>query len=78
MDSSIFSMDDYKTLTTYGYNQINLQHKIADKGHLDEVRSLAYAIQYGGDWPILFWEQLQAIRIAFATGSSFQKNEHNE
>ncbi len=38
----------------------------ADKGHLAERRAFAEAIRGGGAWPIPFWQQQQAMQIAFA------------
>ena len=63
-DGKVLVLDDYKRLAVYGARAGGLERKTVDKGHLDELRALARTIQKGGEWPIPFWQQVQATKIA--------------
>ena len=65
-DGKTYHLDDYKNLTAYGSNAPALTARHADKGHTQELRRFARAVQEGGPWPIPLWQQLQATRISFA------------
>ena len=67
---NVITMDDYKKLVTIGNRRITFQEKIADKGHLNELKVLAESIKSGTDWPIPLWQQLQAMRIALEVDKS--------
>lgn len=59
-------MDDYKTLLIHGAKSETAGLRVADKGHLQELKAFGEAIKSGGEWPILLWQQLQAMETAFA------------
>ena len=64
LEGKILRMEDYRMLKIFGSKMNGLHKTKEDKGHLEELRMLAKAIQEGGDWPIPLWEQVQATRIA--------------
>jgi hypothetical protein len=51
-------------MTYTGMKRKKIETAIPEKGQLEELKHLATAINAGGDWPIPFWEQEQATRIA--------------
>lgn len=64
-DGKVIALDDYKKLSGSGVRVPALIGKVPDKGQKEELEALAQTIQKGGEWPIPFWQQLQATRIAF-------------
>ena len=64
MDGKVFAIDDYKRLVVFGSKEKRFESKIVDKGHKDELEAFSMAIQKGGEWPILLWQQVQATEIA--------------
>lgn len=64
-DGEVFELNDYRTLSMYGTRVEKHNTKIADKGHLQELRDFAQTINSGGNWPIPLWQQLQAMDISF-------------
>jgi predicted dehydrogenase/threonine dehydrogenase-like Zn-dependent dehydrogenase len=59
-------LDDYVSLRCYGFQGPEITLKTQDKGHYDELQAFGEAVLQQGKWPIELWEQLQAMRIAFA------------
>ena len=43
----------------------DLHTKICEKGQREEIEAFAQCILKGGTWPILLWQQIQAMKIAF-------------
>jgi len=64
-DGRVFELDDYQALTIHGTKAEKHTLKLADKGHLEELRSFAQAIKAGGEWPIPLWQQRQAMEISY-------------
>lgn len=64
-DGRILELDDYHELRVHGSDVPGLKTRRVDKGHVPELVAFAEAIAGGGDWPIPFWQQVQATRIAF-------------
>ena len=65
VDGKVIMMDDYKKLTITGANVAGFETKLTDKGQKEELEAFAHAIRQGGEWPIPFWQQLQATEISF-------------
>jgi predicted dehydrogenase len=65
-DGRVFEFDDYQALAIHGSKLEKHTLKLADKGHLEELRAFADAIKMGGEWPIPLWQQLQAMEISYA------------
>jgi len=66
VDGQVLHLDDYKTLALHGGRSKTDNLRIADKGHLEELRRFSETIRTGGDWPIPLWQQSQAMEIAFS------------
>ena len=64
-DGRVFELDDYRALTVHGPKIEKHTLKLADKGHLEELRAFAQVIKAGGNWPIPLWQQLQAMEISY-------------
>jgi predicted dehydrogenase len=65
VDGKVLAMHDYKTLKITGANIKGIESKTLEKGQMEEMIAFAKAIQQGGDWPIPFWQQVQATKISF-------------
>ncbi len=63
-DEKIIKMNDYKSMEVYGMNLNPIKSKIADKGHLSELRAFNKAIKEGRE-AIPLWHQVQATEISF-------------
>jgi predicted dehydrogenase len=68
-DGRIYSLDDFKRLTSTGGKGPALTATTPDKGHREELIAFADAIRNGGAWPIPLWHQLEAMRMAFEVES---------
>jgi predicted dehydrogenase len=64
-DGRIYSLDDFKRLTSTGGQAPALTTTTPDKGHREELIAYSEAIRNGGAWPIPLWQQLEAMRMAF-------------
>lgn len=64
VDGKVLFLDDYKQLAISGSNESGIKLTAADKGHSQELRAFGQAIVSGGDWPIPWWQQVQATDIA--------------
>ena len=64
-DGRVYSLDDFKRLTTAGGKGPALTSAAPDKGHREELIAFADAIRNGEAWPIPLWQQLEAMRMAF-------------
>jgi predicted dehydrogenase len=65
-DGRVLALDDYRRLNVSGSKAAGLTSTAQEKGQKEELAALAKAIRDGGPWPIPLWQQLQAMRIAFA------------
>ncbi len=66
VDGMVISLNDYRSLTVTGNRQKPLETRASDKGQKEELQAFAAAIRGQVDWPIPFWQQLQATRISLA------------
>lgn len=64
-DGKVISLDDYKSLTIAGGKHKEWNARVIQKGQLEELEALAGCLLRGGEWPIPFWQQVQATRISF-------------
>ncbi len=64
VDGKVLVLNDYKRLTIMGDKGRDLESKVMQKGHKEELTAFARAIQQGGDWPIPLWQQVQASEIS--------------
>jgi len=64
-DGRVFELDDYQALVIHDSKKQKHRLKVANKGHLEELRAFAVAIRTSSEWPIPLWQQLQAMDIAF-------------
>ncbi|OVE82523.1 hypothetical protein BVY03_00755 [bacterium K02(2017)] len=65
-DGKVIVMTDYKSLVCKGLNQKDLNLTKIDKGHEQELKAFGQFVKNGGEWPISFWEQVQATEISFS------------
>jgi predicted dehydrogenase/threonine dehydrogenase-like Zn-dependent dehydrogenase len=66
VDGNVYSTDDFKSASGSGPSAAKLRAVVGGKGHREELVAFADAIKNGGDWPIPLWQQIEAMRIAFA------------
>ena len=64
-DGLVLSLDDYKDLNVVGSSQKGWSLKSPQKGHEEELLSLANCLLQGGEWPISFEQQKQATQMSF-------------
>lgn len=64
-DGAVYTIDDYRAFRSTNPAVKGFETKITDKGHEEELIAFAQAIMTGGEWPIPFWQQRQAMEIAF-------------
>lgn len=65
VDRTILALDNYTSLTVHGGNGKGWSSPHVQKGHMEELESLANALLRGGVWPISLEEQLTVTRISF-------------
>jgi len=65
-DSKIITMNDYRNLKGYGIKMANINSKLSDKGHYEELIAFSQAIKDGTKYPIPLWQIEQATKISFA------------
>lgn len=70
LEGKVLVLDDYRRLTIFGAQAKGIELKDSDKGQKEELADFARAIRDGGDWPIPFWQQVQATEIALAVDES--------
>jgi predicted dehydrogenase/threonine dehydrogenase-like Zn-dependent dehydrogenase len=63
-EGKVVIMNDYKQLTVAGLKGNDFSTSSVDKGHKNMLESFGEVIQSGGEWPIPFWQQVQATEIA--------------
>lgn len=64
-DGKVITLDDYKALSVTGGNHKGWESSVAQKGHFEELDSLATSIKKGGEWPISIEEQIDVMNICF-------------
>lgn len=64
-DGKVLVLTDYQSLTISGSKAKGLKTPVQDKGHNQELVEFAESILHGTEWPILLWQQIQAMEIAF-------------
>jgi len=72
-DNKIITMNDYKELKGYGIKMANINSKLSDKGHYEELIAFAQAIKDGTNYPIPLWQIEQATKISFAVEEEIKK-----
>ena len=65
IDGQVISMQDYKETLIAGSTNKGLLTKHTDKGHEEELKLFAKTIKGEIPWPNPFWQQIQAMQIAF-------------
>jgi predicted dehydrogenase len=60
----VIALDDFKSVTVSGSRKPIWSAWTMEKGHVEELRAFADALQ-GGAWPISLHDQVMATRIAF-------------
>jgi hypothetical protein len=65
VDGMVLELDDYRVTRIHGTTDKGVDTRLADKGQKDELKAFARAIRGESEWPIPFWQQLQATRISF-------------
>lgn len=66
VDGTVGEMDDYRQAHVTGGSTKSTHSSTQDKGQKEELLAFAAAIQGKADWPIPLWQQLQAMRMAYA------------
>ena len=67
VDGNVYSIDDFKAVSGKGARMPrNLPRRKAARGIARKSSPFADAIKSGGEWPIPLWQQIEAMRIAFA------------
>jgi len=72
-DNKIITMNDYRNLKGYGIKMANINSKLSDKGHYEELIAFAQAIKDGTNYPIPLWQIEQATKISFAVEEEIKK-----
>ena len=72
-DNNIITMNDYKELKGYGIKTANINSKLSDKGHYEELIAFSQAIKDGTKYPISLWQMEQATKISFAVEEETKK-----
>jgi predicted dehydrogenase len=62
-DGRVIGIEDFRALNVAGSQTPNLNAN--DKGHAAEWTAFVEAVKGRSQWPIPFWEQAEAMRIAF-------------
>ena len=65
VDGKIAALDDYKSLTIHGAENLSLKTRRQEKGLMAVLEQFAQGIQTG-KWPIPWWQQVQVSEVAFA------------
>jgi predicted dehydrogenase len=63
-DESVHILTDYRKLESVGSSSKVIRSDKVEKGHFEELEAFVNVIKNGGEWPIPFWHQIQASRIA--------------
>lgn len=71
-DGCVAHLNDYKSLNFYGRKLAGSHSKKPEKGQLQELMKLAEALQKQAAWPIPWWQQQQAMEIAYAVETALK------
>lgn len=71
-DGMVITLNDYKSLAVIGKKAKSLEFTVSNKGQLEELSAFTQAIQQGGNWPIPWWQQIQATEISFQVEQQLQ------
>lgn len=66
VDGKVIVADDFKNLQLFGPKPNKITYATQDKGQRQELVELAKVIKNGGEWPIPWWQQVQATEMSFA------------
>ena len=72
-DNKIITVNDYKNLKGFGIKMANINSKLSDKGHYEELIAFSQAIKDGTKYPIPLWQMEQATKISFAVEEEIKK-----
>lgn len=64
-EGKVISLDNYKKLTVYGSKAKGMETSLFEKGQKEELQEFGNSVLKGTEWPIPFWQQCQAMEIAF-------------
>ena len=71
-DSRVIVMDDFKSIAMFGARENGWRSPTPQKGHLEELQSLADCLQNGTPWPIRLEEQFAATETSFLVQEQIQ------
>jgi predicted dehydrogenase/threonine dehydrogenase-like Zn-dependent dehydrogenase len=77
-DGQVFSLDDYKVLTTSARSAPLWNSGSVQKGQFEELETLGAALREGNPWPISLEDQLAAMRLAFAVEQRLRDAQRQE
>jgi hypothetical protein len=72
------SLRDYQRLELCGKSVEVVQESTMQKGQQQELAAFGEAILRGGDWPIPWWQQVQATRIALEVEQQLRQSTTRE
>jgi predicted dehydrogenase len=62
---TVLCLNDFKDLRMVGASRGHWHSETAQKGQLEELKTLAEALQAGGEWPIELSQQIAAMEVGF-------------
>jgi predicted dehydrogenase len=65
-DGKVITMTNFESAQVIGLPRKKVESKVPEKGLKQELERFSECIRNGKEWPIPLWQQLQAMRIAFA------------
>jgi predicted dehydrogenase len=71
-DGKVFSLDDYHSLTVDGIKHRGWKSRTQEKGHYEELLSLADCLTKGGPWPIPLDRQISSTRISLTVDTAIR------
>lgn len=74
VDGQVLAMDNYRSLKIHGSRARGIETRTVDKGHLEELKAFAAAVQGTADWPIPLWQQTEATEISFRVEQLLQQD----
>lgn len=73
VEGKVIVADDFKCLEIFGPKPNKINYGTQDKGQRQELVELAHVIKNGGEWPIPWWQQVQATEMSFAVENLLSK-----
>jgi len=77
-DGQVFSLDDYKVLTSSARRAPLWNSGSVQKGQFEELETLGAALREANPWPISLEDQLAAMRLAFAVEQRLRDAQRQE